>query len=232
MKGKLVLVPTPIAPGLPLEEVASNMISSSLKDHPDKTTIVCEEIKEGRRRWLKWGFPRETIDSFILYNEHSRNDSFDVIMNLLKKGHTVYLMSDGGLPAFCDPGRKLVASCHERNIKVTSTPFPNSISLAVSLSGFDHDRFVFEGFLPKAKDEREKRLRDLENEKRTIVLMDTPYRLGKTISDCKAHFSKRDCFLALDLGHPEEELVSAKGAQIPEAFSQQKREFILLVNKI
>jgi len=232
MKGKLVLVPTPIAPDLPLEEVATQLINDSLEKNSSKTTIVVEEAKEGRRRWIKWGFPREMIDEFILYNEHSRNDSFDGILKRLKDGHTVFIMSDGGLPAFCDPGRKLVKACHERKIKVTATPFPNSISLAVALSGFDHDRFVFEGFLPKQKEERTRRLKELEKEKRTLVLMDTPYRLGKMISECSSYFSKRECFLALDLGHPEEELVSAKGTQIPDVFSQQKREFILLVNKI
>ncbi|TNF31344.1 MAG: hypothetical protein EP319_02465 [Deltaproteobacteria bacterium] len=232
MKGKLILVPTPIAPELPLEEVARAMISHSLEEFPEKTTIVCEEIKEGRRRWLKWGFPRETIDSFILYNEHNRNDSHDEVISLLLKGHTVFLMSDGGLPAFCDPGRKLVETCHKKKIKVTSTPFPNSISLAVALSGFDHDQFVFEGFLPKSKEDREKRLSSLTGERRTIVMMDTPYRLSKIVSECQSFFPNRDCFLALDLGYPEEELIYAKGSQIPKGLSQQKREFILLVNKI
>lgn len=232
MKGKLVLVPTPIAPDLPLEEVASEMISKSLSQSPDKTTIVVEEIKEGRRRWIKWGFPREVIDQFILYNEHSRHDNLDEVVELLKKGHTVYLMSDGGLPAFCDPGRRLVETCHQRKIKVTATPFPNSISLAVALSGLDHDRFIFEGFLPKKKEERSARLTELESEKRTIVMMDTPYRLGKMVEECKKHFSKRTCFLALDLGHPEEELIYGKGSQIPSGFSQQKREFILVISKI
>ena len=232
MKGKLVLVPTPIAPDLPLEGVAKELISHSLSHFPDSTTIVVEEVKEGRRRWIQWGFPREVIDKFVLYNEHTRNDKLFEIIDLLKNGHTVFLMSDGGLPAFCDPGRHLVESCHQKKIRVTATPFPNSISLAIALSGLDHESFVFEGFLPKNKEERIQRLIKLENEQRTIVLMDTPYRLGKMVEECRKYFSKRTCFLALDLGHPEEELVFCKGSQIPSTFSKQKREFILVVNKI
>ncbi|MCO4793006.1 MAG: hypothetical protein KC493_04800 [Bacteriovoracaceae bacterium] len=231
MKGKLVLVPTPIAPDLPLEEVAKTLIHNSLKDDFENTRIVVEEAKEGRRRWLKWGFPRESIEDFILYNEHNHESAGKQIISEIEKGCTVYMMSDGGLPAFCDPGKNLVSQCHRQKLKVTATPFPHSISLALSLSGFDHDTFVFEGFLPKDNDDRKKRLDTLRGEKRTIIFMDTPYRLGKLISEVGRNFGQRPCFLGLDLGFPQEELIVCKASQIPSVFSKQKREFILIISQ-
>jgi len=143
-------------------------------------------------------------------------------------------MSDGGLPAFCDPGIELVDLCHSRGIKVTSTPFQNSISLALALSGFSHDKFVFEGFLPRDKDARARAVQDVLKEHRTTIVMDTPYRMKKVLEEFAYMMAKtkcrRDVFLAMDLNSPEEQLLRGLPDDIIKKLESFKREFILVVS--
>ena len=229
MSGKLVLVPTPIHESLPLEPVALSLLQAdALKEN---TIIAMEEHKVGRQRWLKWGLPRESIEAFVLFNEHTSDKEIPELMKKLKAGLTVYLMSDGGLPAFCDPGQKLIEACHKQRIKVTSTPFPNSIALAVSLSGFAHDTFYFAGFIPLKSPEREQAFKRLSQSKEMSILMDTPYRLGKVLSELKEHLApQREIFLASDLNAPEELLLRGSVDSVIKSLNpSEKREFILLI---
>ncbi|MFY7994257.1 MAG: SAM-dependent methyltransferase [Bacteriovoracaceae bacterium] len=229
MSGKLILVPTPIHESLPLEPVAQSMLLENALD--EKTIIAVEEHKVGRQRWLKWGLPRESIEHFVLFNEHTSLKEIPELLKKLKAGFNIYLMSDGGLPAFCDPGQKLIESCHKQGIKVTSTPFPNSIALAVSLSGFPHDTFYFAGFIPLKSPEREESLKRLAQSPEMSILMDTPYRLSKILSELQEQLSPhREIFLASDLNSPEELLLRGPVQTIINSLKpSEKREFILLI---
>jgi len=146
--GELILVPTPIQDDLPLETIARDLLLSEAMN--EQVILLVEEHKIARQRWLRWGLPREAIEKFILYNEHTQEKLVSDIIKEIKAGKKAYLLSDCGLPAFCDPGQLLVQACHKQRIKVTATPFPNSISLALALSGFSHGTFVFSGFIPVA----------------------------------------------------------------------------------
>lgn len=229
MKGKLVLVPTPIDDESPLEPVALELLRSAVTD--SNSYIAVEDAKPGRRRWLHWGLPREAIADFILYNEHTRGDQRQVILEKLHSGATVYLMSDGGLPAFCDPGQDLVNSCHEKKIQVTATPFCNSISLALALSGFDHNKFIFHGFLSAKKEERKEEIAELLRNRMTQVVMDTPYRLSKMMADLAELSPQKQVFLALNLNHSDELLLRGSASQLEKKVSGQKAEFILVISK-
>ncbi len=233
MIGKLILVPTPIDEESPLEVVAKETLE---KLDLTQNLLVVEELKEVRRRWLRWGLPREAIETFIEYNEHNQTQKISDLIKELKAGKNIYLMSDCGLPAFCDPGLELVNRCHEENITVTSTPFANSISLAVALSGFSHQRFIFEGFLPKENTEREKALKRIVKQKETSILMDTPYRLTKLLEELKAAMHqegvKRTVFLGLDLNQKTEELIRGNVENLLSKVQGSKREFILILSPL
>ena len=231
MKGKLTLVPTPIDEEHPLEQVAFSLLKEAFETKNEKTIFAIEDLKAGRRRWIRWGLPREAVNDFTLYNEHTHKEASQELLNELQKGKDVFLMSDGGLPAFCDPGRDLVDLCHRSGIKVTSTPFPHSISLALSLSGFSHQNFWFEGFLPAKKELRQKRWKELLEMKSTLVVMDTPYRLEKTLQDLGQNL-RRDVFLALDLNCSTEELYRGKANKILKKLKEKKREFILVISSV
>lgn len=226
---ELILVPTPIQDDTPLEGVAKEkLLADCLKDD---VLILVEEHKVARRKWLLWGLPREAIEKFILFNEHTQEKLRGEILSELKSGKTAYLMSDGGLPAFCDPGQRLVDACHKQRIKVTATPFPNSIALAISLSGFPHDQFVFSGFVPVKEPDRQNWIKKELRRPETMVWMETPYRLQKILEELKSLSLAREIFLAMDLGGETELLLRGEvGALLGSLKGPTKREFVLVIS--
>jgi len=234
MSGVLTLIPTPIDEESPLEQTAFELLNDAVTNNNDKTVIAIEDLKPGRRRWLRWGLPRETVENFVLYNEHSAKEVSQELLGQLQNGKNVFIMSDGGLPAFCDPGIELVDLCHKHEIKVTATPFANSISLALALSGFSHQKFVFEGFLPRDKSARKDAVAAVLKENRTTIIMDTPYRLKKVLEEFDYMMSKHKCrrevFVALDLNSPTEELVRGLPGSILKKLESFKREFIFILS--
>ncbi|MBD64494.1 MAG: hypothetical protein CME62_04770 [Halobacteriovoraceae bacterium] len=222
----LTLVPTPIANDLPLCPATLAMIQRGLENDG---IFAVEEHKAARRRWISFGLPRETIDEFILYNEHTYEQASQALLSELKKGRDVYLMSDCGMPAFCDPGRKLVSLCHNAGIKVTATPFANSVVLALALSGFEHKRFLFEGFIPLDKKERRATLQKSLQSKTTIVLMDTPYRLKKLMGELQELNTNRSIFLACDLNKENELLLRGSVDQVFKKLPDEKKEFVMII---
>lgn len=226
---KLVLVPTPIAEDIPLEPVALKMLLD--ESMLPETLILVEEHKVARQRWIKWGLPREAIEKFILFNEHTRDKEKVEVMKALKSGKKVFLMSDCGLPAFCDPGQELVDLCHKQNIEVTATPFPNSIALAVALSGFSHARFSFSGFVPVKDPERETWIKDELKRPETLVWMETPYRLKKLLETLQKNGTKREIFLGMDLGSPSEKLLRGSATRLNKELGEgEKREFVMVIS--
>lgn len=225
---ELILVPTPIQDDLPLEPVAlMRLKEDALKED---VLILVEEHKVGRQRWLKWGLPREAIERFVLFNEHTQVKMQDEIIKLIKGGKRAYLLSDCGLPAFCDPGQLLVNACHKNRIKVTATPYPNSISLAVALSGFPHETFVFSGFVPVKEPDRSSWIKKELKRSETLVWMETPYRLKKLVEELKESGTKREIFLALDLGSSTELLLRGGAESVGQQLAGDgKREFVLVI---
>lgn len=228
---KLILVPTPISDDVPLESVALSLLKENcLKED---VLLLVEEHKVARQRWLKWGLPREAIEKFQLYNEHTSEKMKGEVLKELKAGKTVYLMSDCGLPAFCDPGQNLVDVCHKNQITVTSTPFPNSIALAVALSGFSHQRFTFSGFVPVKEPERENWIKTELKRPETLVWMETPYRLKKFLEDIAKTQTKREVFLGMDLGSPTEKLLRGPVRHLlNQIVDGEKKEFVLIISPL
>ncbi len=231
--GRLVLIPTPIAEDVPLESVAFSLLEKASLEERDQSVFVIEDLKPGRKRWLSFKLPRVIVDEFKLYNEHTAKVVVSELLADLKSGKNVYLMSDGGLPAFYDPGIELVNLCHENKIKVTATPFPNSVALALALSGFSHQKFWFEGFLPLENEERMKTLKNLYSMKHTSILMDTPYRLKRVLEECRDIHAKsgKRLFLAMDLGSPTEECLRGTPVELLSSLTELRREFVLVISQ-
>lgn len=231
--GKLTLIPTPLSEDGELEPQAFRTLLKASTEERDTSVFVIEDLKPGRRRWLGFKLPRECVDSFVLYNEHTAATVAKELLGELQKGKNVFLMSDGGLPAFYDPGVELVNLCHQNKIRVTSTPFFNSVSLALALSGFSHKKFWFEGFLPIESDERQKAIKNILGLKTTAILMDTPYRLKRVLEEFQAQWggSKKKIFLAMDLNASTEELRRGTPKELLDVITDVKREFVLIVSE-
>mgnify|MGYP002145446858 FL=1 len=116
--------------------------------------------------------------SFFEGNEEERTDQ---LLNELKKGAVVLVVTDAGMPTVSDPGFKLVRAAVESNIPVEVLPGPSAVTTALALSGLPTDRFCFEGFVPRTQGAREKFFENLKFEPRTIVFFEAPHRLIETL---------------------------------------------------
>jgi 16S rRNA (cytidine1402-2'-O)-methyltransferase len=124
----------------------------------------------------------------------------------------------------------LVDKCHRNGISVTATPFPNSIALAVALSGFSHASFVFSGFVPVKTDDRSAWMKKEWKRPETLVWMETPYRLVKLLEELAQLEGSRDVFLGMDLSGPDESLLRGSIDLVRKRLGeQQKREFVLVI---
>ncbi|MDO9182133.1 MAG: SAM-dependent methyltransferase [Bacteriovorax sp.] len=235
LNGTLTLIPTPLSEVGELEPVAFALLQNAALNDQVNSIFVIEDLKPSRRRWLNFKLPRESVESFVLYNEHTASVVSKELLSELQSGKNVFLMSDGGLPAFYDPGVELVKMCHQNHIRVTSTPFCNSVVLAMALSGFNHKKFWFEGFLPLENAERIIVIKKLLAQKYPSILMDTPYRLKRVLEEFVESWgnnpNSKKLFLALDLNSPTEELRLGTPKELLGAIADFKREFILIISE-
>ncbi len=190
--------------------------------------LIVESTKETSKLLKHHGLSGKTYHTL---NEHSSVEALPALLELCEK-HEVALLSDAGTPGFCDPGSDLVQQCRKKNIKIRSILGPSSLMGILSLSGVYLSEFVFRGFLPAETQQRQKALQELSHEKKPIVLMDTPYRLKKTIADLSQFFSKRKVPLALNLSLSEEAQFEGFPSDLLKKLESnhiEKAEFILLI---
>jgi 16S rRNA (cytidine1402-2'-O)-methyltransferase len=119
------------------------------------------------------------VVSYFEGNESARTPQ---LLDALREGERVLLVTDAGMPSVSDPGYRLVAAAVEKDIKVTAVPGPSAVLTALALSGLPVDRFCFEGFLPRKAGERLSRLREVAGERRTLVYFEAPHRLDDTLA--------------------------------------------------
>src|SRR6266536_491349 len=125
------------------------------------------------------------VVSYFEGNEERRTPE---IVEALRAGATVAVVTDGGMPSVSDPGYRLVRAAVEAGIPVSAAPGPSAVTTALALSGLPSDRFCFEGFLPRKPGERRARLAELAGERRTLVFFEAPHRLAGTLADLAAGF--------------------------------------------
>jgi 16S rRNA (cytidine1402-2'-O)-methyltransferase len=123
------------------------------------------------------------VVSYFEGNEAQRTSS---LLEALRAGSRVVLVSDAGMPTVSDPGYRLVAAAAAEGLPVTCVPGPSAVTTALALSGLPTDRFCFEGFLPRKSGERRTRLAELQADRRTCVLFEAPHRLADALADMVA----------------------------------------------
>ncbi len=170
--GVLVLAATPIG----RSDDASPRLGAELQG---ADVVAAEDTRRLRRLATDLGIeiPGRVV-SYFEGNEHIRTES---LLESLRKGDRVVLVTDAGMPSVSDPGFRLVAAAVERGVTVTSIPGPSAVLTALAVSGLPVDRFCFEGFLPRKPGERARRLRALEQEQRTLVFFEAPHRTHATL---------------------------------------------------
>jgi 16S rRNA (cytidine1402-2'-O)-methyltransferase len=119
----------------------------------------------------------EVTGRVISYHEHNEVAKTGELLDHVRAGKTILMVSDAGMPAVSDPGFRLVEGAVAAGLTVTAVPGPSAVLTALALSGLPTDRFCFEGFLPRKSGERNSRLVDLADERRTMVFFEAPHRL-------------------------------------------------------
>lgn len=166
--------------------------------------------------------------AFHMHNEHKIADRF---VEQMQNGKTLAMITDAGTPGISDPGFLLVRACAEAGLRVECLPGATSIIPALVLSALPSDRFCFEGFLPLKKG-RKTRLEKLAEEERTIVFLESPHKLLKTLADLSAVFgTDRPASISRELSKLHEETVRGSLSELHAHFEEKgvKGEFVLVV---
>lgn len=187
--------------------------------------IICEGTKETSKLLRAHGLSGKKYE---ILDEHSKPEDLHRLLQLCR-AQDAALVTDCGTPGFCDPGADLVRLCRQNGLGVKSVLGASALMGLLSLTGQRLDQFVFRGFLPAENEARRRALQELTREKRAVVLMDTPYRLKKTLQDMKEHFSDRRFLLALNLSQTDETILEGKIDFLLSSLSFEKAEFMLLV---
>ena len=165
------------------------------------------------------------------YHEYNKVEKAVKLIEMLKSGQNIALITDAGTPGISDPGEVLVRMCHEEGITVTSLPGPVACIDALILSGFSTRRFVFEGFLPREKKERAEVLSELKREMRTIILYEAPHHLKGTLEELKVLGEDRNIALCRELTKKYEEISKKTIGEAIEYYknNEPRGEYVLVI---
>ncbi|MDP9407036.1 MAG: 16S rRNA (cytidine(1402)-2'-O)-methyltransferase [Actinomycetota bacterium] len=170
----LVLAGAPIGqPGDASARLASELATAEV--------VAAEDTRRLHRLCADLGVkPTGRVVSYFEGNEQQRTPD---LLDALRAGRRVLLVTDAGMPSVSDPGFRLVAAAAAEDLPVTCVPGPSAVTTALAVSGLPSDRFCFEGFLPRKGGERRARLTELQAERRTAVFFEAPHRLADSLAD-------------------------------------------------
>ena len=220
-KGTLYLVATPIG---------------NLGDITLRALEVLKEVDlilaEDTRKTIKLLNHFEIVKPMISFYRHNEGTKVAQVIDMLKEGKNLALVSDAGTPAISDPGEDLVREAIQEEI--TIVPIPGAVAFIQGLivSGFDTTRFVFEGFLPMNKANRREHLKTLQEEERTIIFYEAPHKLKRTLKDLAENFGEnRRIVLAREITKIHEQHLRMTIKEAMEYYEEMevKGEFVVLV---
>ncbi len=169
--------------------------------------------------------------SMTSYHEYNKIEKAEYLVEQMRQGKDVALITDAGTPAISDPGEVLVQKCYEAGIPVTSLPGASACITALTLSGLSTRRFCFEAFLPADKKEKAAILEELKEESRTIILYEAPHRLVKTLQELLEALGSRRITLCRELTKKFETVLptTIEDALLMYADEEPRGEYVLVV---
>ena len=173
------------------------------------------------------------VTPMVSYHDHSKDSQVLTLLDHLRSGRSVALISDAGTPLVSDPGYRLVAACHNEDIPVVPIPGASALTAALSASGLPTDRFHFEGFLPVKSAQRISRLKAIQYLESTLVFFESPRRLPESFAALVEVFGDRPAALCRELTKAHETIrrASLQGLQnfVAQDPQQLKGEAVLIV---
>lgn len=189
--------------------------------------IVCEDTRKILKLLKRYSLKKPLV-SFHNYNERSRTRK---VIEDLKQGKAIALVSEAGTPTIADPGYYLIRECRKHNLALTILPGPCSIVSALTLSSLPHNEFFFCGFLPKKEKVREQYLKNIASYSCAIVIFAPPHSLLKILNEIRKNMGNRKITVARELTKKFEEVREGEVDKEIEYFSKKKPkgEFVLIV---
>jgi len=210
--GALYVVATPIGNPEDLSPRARRMLAEA-------DLIACEDTRRAARMLAELRIHTPTV-SYFEHNERRRTAE---LIDRMRAGESVALISDAGTPAISDPGFRLVRAALDAGIRVAAVPGPSAAIAALSVSGLPTDRFVFEGFPPARESARRDALKALARETRTIIFYESPRRLAATLAEMAAVFgADRPAALAREITKTFEETIRGTLGELRDRFAREE----------
>lgn len=221
MDGKLYLVPTPIGN---LKDITLRALEV-LKN----ADVIAAEDTRNTLKLLNHFEIKKTLISYHMHNEQGK--SLEII-DRLKSGETIALVSDAGMPGISDPGSVIVSKCIEEGIKFEVLPGASAFTTALIHSGLDTTKFSFRGFIPRDNKGRNALLEDIKDHKETLIFYEAPHRLLSTLTFLKESFGDRNIAACRELTKMHEEIVRGTIGEVIEFFKEKapRGEFVLVLS--
>ena len=219
-KGNLYIIATPIG---------------NLEDITLRALRVLKEVDliaaEDTRQTLKLLNHYEINKPLISYHRHNEETKSEILIEKLRNGENIALVSDAGTPGICDPGEEVIKKAIEDNIEVIPIPGACAMINALIASGISTKEFEFLGFLPLNKKSRKEKLEEIKNANKTIILYEAPHKLKNTLNDLSDILQSREVVLARELTKIHEEYIRGTVKELMEKTDNLKGEMILIIEK-
>ena len=210
--GFLYIVGTPIGNLNDISMRALNILENV-------SLIACEDTRQTKKIMNRYEFTNDLIS----FNKHNSFNKIPKLIDDLKSGKSIALVSDAGMPTICDPGENLIKAVKSADLNIICIPGPCAAITALVSSGLPSSKFIFEGFLPKKKSEREKILFEISRNEKTTILFESPNRLKKLLSELKEYCGgDREIQISRELTKRFEEHIGDNINEVQDFFEREK----------
>lgn len=223
MTGTLYLVATPIGNLEDLTHRAVRLLG-------EVDVIACEDTRHTKKLLSHYGINTRTVS----YHEHNERERAAELLERLRQGSAVAVVSDAGTPSISDPGFRLARAAIENGVRVVPVPGPSALISALVSSGLPTDEFFFGGFLPARSGARRTRLSELRSLAATLVFYEAPHRIAATLNDAREILGERKAVVARELTKLHEEIARGRLSELAERFSaaeSARGEMVLLIDR-
>jgi 16S rRNA (cytidine1402-2'-O)-methyltransferase len=221
--GTLYLVATPIGNLADITHRAVQVLN-------DVDLIACEDTRHTHKLLNHYGIDTKTIS----YHEHNDLQRAAELIERLKQGTNIAVVSDAGTPSISDPGFRLVRAAIENEIVIVPVPGPSALIAALIAAGLPTDEFFFAGFLPSRVSARRARLAELQSVPGTLIFYEAPHRLAETLNDAYEILGEREAAVARELTKLHEEIRRGRLSELTAGYADQKDirgEIVVLIDR-
>lgn len=223
MPGTLHLVATPIGNLADITHRALQVLN-------DVDLIACEDTRHTHKLLNHYGITTKTIS----YHEHNEQQRAAELIDRLKQGTNVAVVTDAGTPSISDPGFRLVRAAIENEIVVVPVPGPSALITALIAAGLPTDEFFFAGFLPSRTNARRTRLNELQSIPGTLIFYEAPHRLAATLQDAYEILGEREAVVARELTKLHEEITRGLLSKLAADYTEKtdiRGEIVVLIDR-